>query len=140
LLKFLRCKIFAWHGIKHFFISLTLFFPKKITITTNFPLKCSLSKRFRTVRMYHYTKFLLKSSSDFWQGDFYQVRKEFLTSLPIKVPDESTVSCFTEVSSLAKQVLNGETSKITQIEEKLYKLYDIQSKQSNVQEYLQARI
>jgi hypothetical protein len=90
--------------------------------------------------MYHYTKFLLKSSSDFWQGDFYQVRKEFLTSLPIKVPDESTVSCFTEVSSLAKQVLNGETSKITQIEEKLYKLYDIQSKQSNVQEYLQARI
>jgi len=47
-------------------------------------------------------KFLLKSTADFWQGNFYQVQEEFLNLIPVRVPDRSCLQEVEEIISLAK--------------------------------------
>lgn len=84
-------------------------------------------------------KFLLKSSADFWQGSFYQVREEFLNLVPVKKPDKSCFEAIKEIAALAKAVTRGDVSKIIEIEKILYELYQIEPKMTEIQQYLTTR-
>jgi len=85
-------------------------------------------------------KFLLKSTADFWQGNFYQVREEFLNHIPVRIPDKSCFEDVKEIVTLAKMVTCGEDSKIAEIEKLLLKLYKLESKQTEIQQFLATRL
>ena len=84
-------------------------------------------------------KFLLKSTADFWQGNFYQVREEFLDLIPVRIPDKSCFEEIKEIVALAKMVTHGEDSKIAEIEKSLLKLYKLESKEMEIQQFLATR-
>ena len=84
-------------------------------------------------------KFLLKSTADLWQGSFYQVREEFLDLVPIRIPDRSCFEEIREIVALAKRVTYGEDSKIAEIEELLLKLYRLESRKTEIQQFLAKR-
>lgn len=84
-------------------------------------------------------KFLLKSTADFWQGNFYQVREEFLALIPVRIPDKSCFKEIKEIVALAKMVTRGEDSKIAEIEKSLLKLYKLESKKMEIQQFLATR-
>jgi hypothetical protein len=81
-------------------------------------------------------KFLLKSTADFWQGNYYQVREEFLDLIPVRIPDRSCFEEIKEIVTHAKMVTYGEDSKIAEIEKLLLKLYKLESKKTEIQQFL----
>lgn len=84
------------------------------------------------------TEFLLKSTADFWQGNYYQVREGFLRGIPIRLPSKS---CFREISrivKLAKMIALGKDS-IEEIENLLFKLYKQESAKNEIRRFLATR-
>jgi hypothetical protein len=82
-------------------------------------------------------KFLLKTTADFWQGSFYQVQEEFLKALPLRKPDKACLQDIRTIVALAKQVVQGEASRIIEIERLLFKLYRIESRENEIRQYLE---
>ncbi len=52
-------------------------------------------------------KFLLKSTSDFWQGNYYAVRKDFLKTIPIPLPRRHNVMLIRKVVKEANRIVKG---------------------------------
>jgi len=84
-------------------------------------------------------KFLLKSTADFWQGNYYQVREGFLSDIPVRLPDRSCVKEINEIVKLAKMVTYGKDSKIEEIDNLVFKLYKQESTKIEIQQFLATR-
>lgn len=82
-------------------------------------------------------RFLLKSSADFWQGGFYQVREEFLKSIPVKLPSKANMA---DMKSIVKHAsAMGSERKAGDIEKRILEYYGLASKKSQIYEFLEAR-
>lgn len=81
------------------------------------------------------TKFLLLSSADAWQGDFYQIREDLLGQIPIPFPLDSNVRAIKNVIRRAKRFMAGEGSSF-EIDRAILRLYDVKSQEALMREYL----
>ncbi len=55
-------------------------------------------------------KFLLKSTADTWQGQFYQVREDFLDGIPVKGPSAGNKVRIRRIVKEVKDVLSGKAT------------------------------
>lgn len=85
------------------------------------------------------TRFLLKSTADFWQGNYYQVQEGFLDSIPVKSPDTSCLKEVKKIAGLARMVTRGQDSGIAEIESLLFKLYGQELKAGEIEQFLAKR-
>jgi TaqI-like C-terminal specificity domain len=82
-------------------------------------------------------RFLLKSSADFWQGGFYQVREEFLESIPVKLPIKENLA---DVKSIVKYVIDSKfEGNVQYVDKRLLEYYGLAAKQNQISEFLKAR-
>jgi hypothetical protein len=84
-------------------------------------------------------KFLLKSTADFYGDDFYQVTKQFLRGIPIKIPHRNNVSAIRKIASLSSEMVSEGKSVSEEIETLVFSLYGLESKRDIIQSFLDSR-
>ncbi len=83
-------------------------------------------------------EFLLKSTSDFWQGNYFAVREDFLKGIPVRLPQKSTLETIQSIIAKAKDVFSGHAHP-GEVDSVVFKLYGQEENFQQIESYLRSK-